>query len=280
MSIYGPCDGVASQEASGDLKESKKYIDSRVQQLLPRAGGTVSGAISLDRRGVSISRGGNLSVNTVGGGPEVDIRQGANNTENSLPGGIRLRDRNDRALYQVGWSDDGNLGVYHVERGDPQIQVVGEFSPTHLTSLAMPVKPQDAATKAYVDNRKPVITIWAEERGRLDSGQYEWSFGGGSEGRAHSKCGYPLPSSGRLKWLGLASTNNSGQSIGQLSVSVVVDGRVTHQSITKPAAQVSHHTRVNHPLELRAGSVINFVTRTTRTDARSSIVSAIIELDL
>jgi hypothetical protein len=161
MSIYGPCGATGRQEEAGGLEESKEYTDSRVKQLrgllLPKTGGAVSGqlslhAISLDRRGVSISRGGNLSVNTLGGGPEIDIRQDANNTENALAGGIRLRDPSDMAFYQVGWSADGDLGVYYTTRDDPRVRVVAKFTPTHLTSLALPERPSDVATKEYVDS--------------------------------------------------------------------------------------------------------------------------------
>ena len=217
---------------------------------------------------------------TPGSGPEVDIRQGANNTENALAGGIRLRDPDDRAFYQLGWSADGHLAVYYIERGDIQIKAVAKFSPTHLTSLALPVKSGDAASKEYVDSRKQVVTIWAEEKGPLTSNHSEWSFGSAAEGRSHAKCGYPMSASGRLARLALACTNGRGQAIGTVTVSVVLDGITTYVSITKDGGQKSSFTRITPPLEIRAGTVINFVSRTTNSEARSNIISAIIELDL
>ena len=30
-----------------------------------------------------------------------------------------------------------------------------------------------------IDYRKPLITIWAQENGPLNRGEYEWSFGSG-----------------------------------------------------------------------------------------------------
>ena len=278
MSIYGPC----VEKAAGDLEESQRYTDARVRQLhqyfLPKTGPLRFQTASLDRQGLSI-RGGNLSINTLGGGPEVDILQRTSNTESTLPGGLRISNSSNDAAYQLGWSDDGCLAVYYTTRADPQIRVVGKFSPTHLTSLAPPEKPQDVATKEYVDSHKQVVTIWAEEKGPLTSNLSEWSFGSDAEGRPHSKCGYPMSASGRLKSLGLACTSQRGKAIGTVSVSVALDGKITNIGITKSAGKITSHTRVDPPLEIGVGSVVNFVSRTTNVEARSSIISALIELD-
>ena len=155
MSIYGPCSasGMARQEEAGGLKESKQYTDKWSRQLreslLPKTGGVISG--SLDLHSILLDRRGGLSANTtLGSGSEIDIRQGANNTENALVGGIRLRDPKDREFYQLGWSADGHLAVYHIARGDIKSKVMAKFSPTHLTSLALPVKSGDAASKERI----------------------------------------------------------------------------------------------------------------------------------
>ena len=42
--------------------------------------------------------------------------------------------------------------------------------------------PQDVATKAYVDSNKPIITVFAEEKGPTGDGNYEFSFGNGNAG--------------------------------------------------------------------------------------------------
>ena len=66
---------------------------------------------------------------------------------------------------------------------------------------------RDAANKAYVDNMvifpslispKPIITVWAEEKGPLGDGHYEFSFGNGSSGSEHAYGGYCMSAPGRI----------------------------------------------------------------------------------
>ena len=60
-----------------------------------------------------------------------------------------------------------------------------------LKNIPDPTDKRDAANKAYVDSKvslpslidpKPIITVWAEEKGPLGDGHYEFSFGNGSSG--------------------------------------------------------------------------------------------------
>ena len=53
------------------------------------------------------------------------------------------------------------------------------LSNNKIVNVANPTLDQDAVTKHYVDSRKPMITIWAQEVGPLNAGEYEWSFGSG-----------------------------------------------------------------------------------------------------
>ena len=50
------------------------------------------------------------------------------------------------------------------------------------------------AKTAYVNQRiskqKPIVTVWAEEKGNFERGGFEWSFGNGSDGRQHSLSGH------------------------------------------------------------------------------------------
>ena len=71
------------------------------------------------------------------------------------------------------------------------------LSNNKIVNVANPTSAQDAVTKHYVDSRKPLITIWAQENGPLNDGEYEWSFGSGDL-YTLAKCGYCMPTSGRI----------------------------------------------------------------------------------
>ena len=45
---------------------------------------------------------------------------------------------------------------------------------------------------------KPIITVWAEEKGPLGDGHYEFSFGNGSSGSEHAYRGYCMSAPGRI----------------------------------------------------------------------------------
>ncbi|KAG1651860.1 hypothetical protein GQR58_026696 [Nymphon striatum] len=69
-----------------------------------------------------------------------------------------------------------------------------------ITNLANPENASDAVNKHYVDHvqKKPIITIWAEENSGTTDGEYEWSFGNGGDGSDHGLQGYCMPASGRI----------------------------------------------------------------------------------
>ena len=71
-----------------------------------------------------------------------------------------------------------------------------------ITNLADPTSSLDAANKNYVDNRKPIITIWACHEGPLHEDAYEWSFG---DGFPPNDFGYPMPVSGRILRMAFSS---------------------------------------------------------------------------
>ena len=53
--------------------------------------------------------------------------------------------------------------------------------------------------------QKPIVTVWAEEKGNFERGAFEWSFGNGSDERQHSLSGYTMIAAGRILQAGLAS---------------------------------------------------------------------------
>ena len=93
-------------------------------------------------------------------------------------------------------------------RRDGSNEAEGELnlSNNKIINVANPTSSLDAVNKNYVDNRKPVITIWACHEGPLHSDAYEWSFGGGFAPRNY---GYPMPSSGRIIQMTLSSKRDT-----------------------------------------------------------------------
>ena len=65
--------------------------------------------------------------------------------------------------------------------------------------------------KTYVNQwieqsrQKPIVTVWAEEKGTFERDAFEWSFVKGSNGRQHSLFGYTMMAPGRILCAGLAS---------------------------------------------------------------------------
>ena len=54
-----------------------------------------------------------------------------------------------------------------------------------------------------------LITIWAQENGPLNAGEYEWSFGSGDL-YTHAKCGFCMSASGRILRGSISSVGDSG----------------------------------------------------------------------
>jgi hypothetical protein len=145
--------------------------------------------------------------------------------------------------------------------------------------LRDPAEPQDAATKKYVDSQKPVITVWAEEKGPITDNKFEWSFGNGAA-RGKANWGYPMLAAGKVLRMGLAASTNTGAA-GDARVNVVVNG-VENKSygVTQPSGKYSGTITFGTPLELAQGDIINFRSASTNSDVTSAIVSLLIELDV
>ena len=150
-----------------------------------------------------------------------------------------------------------------------------------INNLTNPVNAQDAATKNYVDQRKPIISIHAEESSPIVVGEYQWSFGNGATGNGFATCGYVMMSSGRLLRMGLSSVTGSGATNNLTTVGIVVNGTVDNAfAVTKPLFQYSGTNTFITPKELSQGDVINFRSLDSNSLAQFSIVCAIIELDM
>lgn len=149
-----------------------------------------------------------------------------------------------------------------------------------IMHLPEPSNAQDAATKNYVDSRKPLITVWAEENAPVGSGAYEWSFGNGADGADHANCGYTMMASGRVLRMGLAASTPSGPP-GSATVRIVINGleNVVY-SVSKPSGQYSGTTTFGIPLELAQGDIINFRSLSNNGSVSSACGCVLIELDL
>ena len=118
---------------------------------------------------------------------------------------------------------------------------------------------QNFATKAYVDNTKQIVTVWAETRSSLSVDAFEWSFGARGTGSGHSLSGYPMPTAGTLIGMGLSL------SLLEFKVKVVVtiDSVPTpvDASVTKNYGSFSEHSTFRIPIQVGAGTRINFQTK-------------------
>ena len=158
-----------------------------------------------------------------------------------------------------------------------------------LKNVPDPIDGKDAVNKAYVDDKtiqpaapiKPIITVWAEEKGPLVDGHYEFSFGNGSSGAEHAYGGYCMSASGRIIRGSLTVTQSRIILSEEVKVNIVVNGKeqVNH-SIVKKSGDICSCSYFRDPVELKQCDVINFISRTTNSKITNAYVSILIELDL
>ena len=159
-----------------------------------------------------------------------------------------------------------------------------------LKNLSNPKDDRDAVNKFYVDKKlslpsligpKPVITVWAEEKGPLGDGHYEFSFGNGSSGSEHAYGGYCMTAPGRIIRGSLTVTEQRKIFAGEVKVNVTVNGKEqTLESIVKKSGDLCSCTIFNTPIELKQCNIINFISRTANNKITNAYVSILIELDL
>ena len=151
-----------------------------------------------------------------------------------------------------------------------------------------PIDGKDAANKAYVHKTiqpaapiKPIITVWAEEKGPLGDGHYEFLFGNGSSGNEHAYGGYCLSASGRIIRGSLTAAQSRIILSEEVKVNIVVNGKeqINH-SIVKKSGDICSCSIFRDPVELKQCNVINFISRTTYSKIINAYVSILIELDL
>ena len=137
----------------------------------------------------------------------------------------------------------------------------------------------EIVTKSYVDGRKPLITVFAEEKGPLSEGHAEWSFGNGVA--AIPNIGYPMPAAGRIIKGSLCTVTGSGITSDYVKVNLVKNGyEQIYHAIGKADDEWSGSVSFDPPLEVNIGDRINFVSKTSNANVTAAVVSVLIELDM
>ena len=164
-----------------------------------------------------------------------------------------------------------------------------DFNGFSLKNIPDPIDGKDAVNKAYVDGKtiqppapiKPIITVWAEEKGPLGDGHYEFSFGNGSSGADHAYGGYCMSTAGRIIRGSLTVTQNRIILSEEVKVNIVVNGKEqVNQSIVKKSGDICSCTIFRDPIELKQCDVVNFISRTANNKVTNAYVSILIELDI
>ena len=142
-----------------------------------------------------------------------------------------------------------------------------DFNGFSLKNIPEPIDEKDAVNKAYVDDKtiqpatpitKPTITVWAEEKGPLGNGHYEFSFGNGCSGAEHAYGGYCMSAPGRIIRGSLTATESRIILAKEIKVNIVVNGKEqVNQSIVKKSGDICSCTIFCDPIELNQCDVIN-----------------------
>ena len=164
-----------------------------------------------------------------------------------------------------------------------------DFDGFSLKNIPDPIDGKDAVNKAYVDDKtlqtaapiKPIITVWAEEKGPLGNGHYEFSFSNGSSGSEHAYGGYCMSAPGRIIRGSLTVTESRNILSEEEKVNIVVNRKeqVNH-SIVKKSGDICSCSIFSDPIEPNQCDVIHSISRTANSKITNAYVSILIELDL
>ena len=117
-----------------------------------------------------------------------------------------------------------------------------DFNGFSLKNIPDPIDRKDAVNKAYVDGKtiqpaapiKPIITVWAEKKGPLGDGHFEFSFGNGSSGTEHAYGGYCMSAPCKIIRGSLTATKSKAILSEEVKVNIVVNGiEMINHSIVK-----------------------------------------------
>ena len=206
---------------------------------------------------------------------------------NSITGLANPVDRDSAA--NKNYVDNGGAIVKNPDGSFTAVSDI-DFIGYRLKKNSNPKDDRDTVNKVYVDKKlslpsligpKPIITVWAEEKGPLGNGHYEFSFGNGSSGSEHAYGGYCMSAPGKIIRGSLTATESKNIFAEEVKVNIVVNGiEQTNQSIVKKPGDICSCTVFNDPVELKQCDVINFISRTANNRITNAYVSILIELDL
>ena len=206
---------------------------------------------------------------------------------NSITGLPNPVDRD--AAVNKNYADNGGAIVKNPDGSFTAVSDI-DFIGYRLKNLSNPKDNRDAVNKIYVDKKlslpsligpKPIITVWAEEKGPLGNGHYEFSFGNGSSGPEHAYGGYCMSTPGRIIRGSLTVTESKNILSQEVKVNIVVNGKEqVNQSIVKKSGDICSCSIFRDPIELKQCDVVNFVSRTANNKVTNAYVSILIELDL
>ena len=125
-----------------------------------------------------------------------------------------------------------------------------DFNGFSLKNIPDPIDGKDAINKAYVDGKtiqaaapiKPIITVWAEEKGPLGDGHFEFSFGNGSSGTEHAYGGYCMSAPRKIIRGSLMVTERKAILSEEVKFNIVVNGiELNNHSIVKKWRYLQQH---------------------------------------
>ena len=206
---------------------------------------------------------------------------------NSITGLPNPVDRD--AAVNKNYADNGGAIVKNPDGSFTAVSDI-DFIGYRLKNLSNPKDDRDAVNKSYVDKKvslpslicsKAIITVWAEEKGPLGDGHYEFSFGNGSSGSEHAYGGYCMSAPGRIIRGSLTATESKNIFAEEVKVNIVVNEKEqVSQSIVKKPGDICSCTVFGDPIELKQCDVINFISRTANSRITNAYVSILIELHL
>ena len=127
-------------------------------------------------------------------------------------------------------------------------------------------------TTSKLENQKYFITITAESKGTLTSGEI-FSFGNGGK---TADTGYVMMKSGRVIGIGFVSDRSRGKANAQ----VLVNSKGLKGSVIELDDGIKSNFKLyDNPFDVSAGDVITFVAGTTNGTTINTVVSLLIELE-